>query len=814
MESSQLSLLAQAKQGDAKAIVTLLNQKLQSKGITAKASIKNSYLHIMLEAAEAPPQKPLVDFIRKGLAGLAVDDWCAVKVYGRRVGEEIPDWVEEFKIQRETNQDPAILARQGDVKAIAALTNQRLQASGVVAKVSVKNDCLQVMLEAIEVPNQEQMVALLQSEFQELGVQGINSLRIYGKQSGEDFPDWQEEIKLLANKIESQEVQPASLDLSPSSKITKQAVNLLVVQEVDSVELSNQIYDAIQTTCYQHLAYKVGSESDKTIHEIVENFVDSLDTDLKLDLDQFAKQVTGIAESFSLQLEQTKIQSIFSNVIDSSFTGVRLAIRDLERVTQEVLEIDFPQENNALKAFFSGAAQEFTANLSGKTLMSQEAVIGTVIGTFISPGIGSLIGGAIGEWLGGNNQQKALEQLLERYEQSRGKVFQEWESLLKLAYGKLSDFLYSVTSVRLLTYQAIDQAIDFCDQGNEHLEKDLQKAIELYDQAIQANPGLAIAWNNKGYTLNQLERFDEAILVLTQAIKLDRTLIIALNNYGDSLQGLGKNEEAISAYEESIKLEPSNYQAWWGRGTCLYNIQKYQEVIVVAQKLVELNPEDFLGWYAKAVCYALLGDKELAIENLREAVRIDSDASQKLAKADSDFDHLREDERFKELMESSVGVSYTSLKEYLKQERWREADKETARVIKEVIQKVTNSTEVKEKALEVFPCIDLKTIDSLWQENSEGKFGFSVQKRIFNESSKDRDIFGTKINWRIKDADGNWFWCSNDNFDYNSKLIPDGHLPSSLWAGEDGWFENRRDRLIKLFERIDSCSVRSKDSES
>jgi len=813
MESSQLSLLAQAKQGDAKAIATLLNQKLQSKGITAKASIKNSYLHIMLEAAEAPPQKPLVDFIRKGLAGLAVDDWCAVKVYGRRVGEEIPDWTEEFKIQREANQDPAILARQGDVKAIAALTNQRLQASGVVAKVSVKNDCLQVMLEAIEVPNQEQMVALLRSEFQELGVQGINSLRIYGKQSGEDFPDWQEEIKLLANKIESQEVQPASLDLSPFPEITEQVATLSAIHQVDSVGLSNQLYTALQMTCYQHLAYKIESESDKTIHEIVEDFVDGLETELKQDLNQLSKQVVDIAEASGFQLERTKIQAIISDVSDSNFAGVRLAIRDLERATREVLQTDFPEETDALKSFFSGAAQEFTAQMFGMTTAGKEAITGATIGMVAGP-LGSIIGGAIGAWLGGNNQQKALEQLIERYQKSREKVLQEWESFLKVAYGKLSDFLYSVTSVRLLTYQAIDQAIDFCDQGNEHLEKDLQKAIELYDQAIQANPGLAIAWNNKGYALNQLERFDEAILVLTQAIKLDRTLIIALNNYGDSLQGLGKNEEAISAYEESIKLEPSNYQAWWGRGTCLYNTQKYQEVIVVAQKLVELNPEDFLGWYAKAVCYALLGDKELAIENLREAVRIDSDASQKLAKADSDFDHLREDERFKELMESSVGVSYTSLKEYLKQKRWREADQETARVIKEVIQKVTNSTEVKEKALEVFPCIDLKTIDSLWQENSEGKFGFSVQKRIFNESSKDRDIFGTKINWRIKDADGNWFWCSNDNFDYNSKLIPDGHLPSSLWAGEDGWFENRRDRLIKLFERIDSCSVRSKDSES
>lgn len=422
------------------------------------------------------------------------------------------------------------------------------------------------------------------------------------------------------------------------------------VQEVDGIGLSNQIYAAIQTTCYQHLAYKIGSEENKTIHEIVEHFVDSLEADLKLDLDQFAKQAIGISESFGIQLEQTKIQSIISNVIDSNFAGVRLAIRDLERVTREVLQTDFPQETNALKAFFTGAAQELTANLTGKTLMSQEAVIGTVVGTFIAPGVGSVIGGAIGGWLGGNKHQKALEQLIERYQQSREKVFQEWESLLKVLYGKLSDFLLSKTLARLLTYQSLDQAIDFYNQGNEFLEQDFQKAIELYDQAIQLNPELVLAWNNKGYALNQLEQFEEAMPVLIQAIQLDRTLVIALNNFGDSLQGLGRNGEAIAVYEESIKLKPGNYSAWWGIGVCLYNLQEFEKVIEIAGKLIDLDSENFLGWYAKASCQSRLGYTQQALENLKEAVRLNPEASQQLAKTNSDFDRLRKDERFQALM--------------------------------------------------------------------------------------------------------------------------------------------------------------------
>ncbi|WP_225938558.1 GUN4 domain-containing protein [Leptothermofonsia sichuanensis] len=360
----------------------------------------------------------------------------------------------------------------------------------------------------------------------------------------------------------------------------------------------------------------------------------------------------------------------------------------------------------------------------------------------------------------------------------------------------------------------MDQAVDFYNQGNEYLEADCQKAIEFYDQAIQANPGLVLAWNNKGYALNQLEKFEEAIPTLLKAIQLDRTLVIALNNLGDSLQGLGRNEEAIATYEESLKLDPDNYSAWWGIGVCLYNLQEFEKVIKTADKLIDIDSENFLGWYVKASCQSQLGYAQQALENLKEAVRLNLEASQQLAKTNSDFDRLRKDERFQALMESSVGVDYATLKRYLKKKQWREADQETARVIKEVIQTVANSTEVNQETLTVFPCTDLETIDSLWRENSEGRFGFSVQKRIFQESFKDRDIFGTKNGWRIKDANGNWSWRSNADFTYNSETIPDGHLPSSLWAGEDGWFENRRDRLITLFAKIDSCSMGEKNSES
>ncbi len=115
---------------------------------------------------------------------------------------------------------------------------------------------------------------------------------------------------------------------------------------------------------------------------------------------------------------------------------------------------NFPEETDALKYFFSGAAQEFTANLFGSTKISQEAMIGTAIGTLFAPGIGSIIGGAVGGWLGGNKQQKALEALIEKYHKARENLFQAWEELTQTIYSNLSDYLKGLTSIEMLTYEA------------------------------------------------------------------------------------------------------------------------------------------------------------------------------------------------------------------------------------------------------------------------------------------------------------------------------------------------------------------------
>ena len=131
-----------------------------------------------------------------------------------------------------------------------------------------------------------------------------------------------------------------------------------------------------------------------------------------------------------------------------------------------------------------------------------------------------------------------------------------------------------------------------------------------------------------------------------------------------------------------------------------------------------------------------------------------------------------------ELLEiSAVGMDYTKLRNLLAARKWEEADAETRRVMLAVA-KQKESLRVKED-IDNFPCEDLRTIDYLWVKYSNGRFGFSVQKRIYESlggtrkyDEKIKEAFGDTVGWR---KGGSWLDCSDQNiFDIKA---PEGHLP-------------------------------------
>lgn len=142
------------------------------------------------------------------------------------------------------------------------------------------------------------------------------------------------------------------------------------------------------------------------------------------------------------------------------------------------------------------------------------------------------------------------------------------------------------------------------------------------------------------------------------------------------------------------------------------------------------------------------------------------------------------------LVRFSIPSRYNTLTYLLASQQWREADEETYQVMLNVANSKKGYLDIED--IENFPVDELRIIDQLWVDYSNGHFGFSVQKQIWLDcggkigkyDSKAYYKFGDRIGWR---KDGEWLSYSDFTFNTNALL---GHLPAAaVPAGFLGWFD-------------------------
>jgi hypothetical protein len=133
-----------------------------------------------------------------------------------------------------------------------------------------------------------------------------------------------------------------------------------------------------------------------------------------------------------------------------------------------------------------------------------------------------------------------------------------------------------------------------------------------------------------------------------------------------------------------------------------------------------------------------------------------------------------------ELISPTTNLDYSSLRNLLAAERWKDADETTLDLMLTSVKRSDQGWFSKEVVTD-FPCDDLKILDQLWSRYSDNRFGFQVQKEIYLKTGNnllDYDVnnfknFAASIGW-YKDND----WIPKNQLNY-SKNAPNGHLPAS-----------------------------------
>jgi tetratricopeptide (TPR) repeat protein len=177
-------------------------------------------------------------------------------------------------------------------------------------------------------------------------------------------------------------------------------------------------------------------------------------------------------------------------------------------------------------------------------------------------------------------------------------------------------------------------ADNYFNRGNTLcLSGDYEGGIKAYDQDIQIQPFHEV-YQNLGLALFYLDREEDALVSFNKAIELDKTFYQAWYSRGVLLL---KRTKDIYLFPGSLDLSEESKK-------------QYQEAIASFNKTIEIEQKYHRAWYYRAECYAIIQEVDLAIKDLKEAIRLNSEYKTK-AKTNTYFDEIREDERFKKLIE-------------------------------------------------------------------------------------------------------------------------------------------------------------------
>jgi WD40 repeat protein len=307
-----------------------------------------------------------------------------------------------------------------------------------------------------------------------------------------------------------------------------------------------------------------------------------------------------------------------------------------------------------------------------------------------------------------------------------------------------------------------------------------------------------------------ITRLQEEGIEVTQALSTAQAMQILLASglsFNVIISDMGRTEEGEHRHNAGILLIKAIREAGITLPIFVYTLMASylmrREVVAAGGNGATWATEELLSWLRDYISPAKLDDVEgklILSVTAPDEVPIPEQILNSPTSAPVMFDNLS----------SESGIDYTRLCDLLAAGQWQEADRETAAIMWMVSDR-THKSSIKIEHIEKFPCTDLRTIDQLWLKYSNGRFGFSIQKQLWEELGGMRDVgietwyrFGVLVGWRLNHA---WLPWSNHNFTSNA---PKGHLPSLLVAGGTGlcglglglsvWF-------CTLTSRLQECDI-------
>jgi GUN4-like/NACHT domain len=282
-------------------------------------------------------------------------------------------------------------------------------------------------------------------------------------------------------------------------------------------------------------------------------------------------------------------------------------------------------------------------------------------------------------------------------------------------------------------------ALEMMKQRQERLERD--DLLQLLAQYLQAQAETVEA----AEFLEQVEQISELLVKREEEYEFAH---LSFQEYLAATQIAQQNQEQL--------LYKCFADDWWKQTILLYTAQTKKPTTLI-EKAMSLGAMD--------LAYACLQATSKQVDSKLKA------------------DVERELTALKQTVQDS---RYQKLEALLKAQQWKAADEETYRLMITTVGKEVGQYFTSDELLN-FPCEELRAIDKLWIDYSNGHFGFSVQKDIYVACGGKLDgeypgeeiwkTFGDRVGWRKNNE-----WQDYSRLD-PSFLSPRGIFPVGFVGG-------------------------------
>ena len=166
----------------------------------------------------------------------------------------------------------------------------------------------------------------------------------------------------------------------------------------------------------------------------------------------------------------------------------------------------------------------------------------------------------------------------------------------------------------------------------ERLKQELAKAKGEVLKHKQIEYGQAVKnlsfedWIEKGFSLANSKRYEEAIMAYTKALDInprDARAYMVYNNRGLAWAKKGNYDRAIADYNRALEINPRFAEVYTNRGLAWYGKGNYDRAIADFNRALEINPRYAEAYCGRGLVWAMRGDYDSAIADYNRALEID-----------------------------------------------------------------------------------------------------------------------------------------------------------------------------------------------